>query len=203
MAEIGARTGIFRSDESKILENLLRFHSVRAKDVMTPSTVLESAPEDMTLQAFHEARPNLRFSRIPVYETGAKHHVTGYVLKDHVLAKLLEDGGADTPLSKLRREILVVMEQTPIPQVLNRFIEKREHIAMVVDEFGSTAGVVTMEDVIETLLGVEIVDEMDHTVDMQRLARRRWEERARSLGLIGLGGERADDPPGGESGSAS
>ena len=193
MAEIGARTGVFRSDESKILENLLRFHSVRAIDIMTPSTVLETAPEDMSLQELHETRPDLHFSRIPIHEPEHRNHVTGYVLKDEVLAKLLEEGGGHKRLAELRREIPVVPEQTPIPQVLNRFIEKREHIALVMNEFGATAGIVTMEDVIETLLGVEIVDEMDGTVDMQRLARQRWEQRARSLGLIGLGRESVDE----------
>ena len=85
----------------------------------------------------------------------------------------------------LRREILIVSESFPLPELFSRFVSKREHIALVVDEFGGMAGIVTMEDVIETLLGVEIVDESDHTEDMQLLARRNWERRAGRLGLTG------------------
>jgi len=95
-------------------------------------------------------------------------------------------------LESIRREILAVEETFPIPDLFSHFTAKREHIAMVVDEFGGTAGVVTMEDVVETLLGLEIVDEQDKAADMQALARKQWEQRARSVGLLESG---SDNPP--------
>jgi len=182
MAELGAREGVFDEDESNILRNLLRFETILAKDVMTPRTVVVSADTATTVRQFHEAHPDLRFSRIPVYE-GSPDHVTGYILK-HELLKHLVDGQDASALSVLRRDIIAVKESYPIPELFSHFTEKREHIALVVDEFGGTAGIVTMEDVIETLLGLEIVDEQDHTADMQALARKKWEERARSVGLL-------------------
>jgi CBS domain containing-hemolysin-like protein len=109
--------------------------------------------------------------------------VVGYVLKDELLARMV-DGDQDTTLSQLRREIIAVPEDYPIVQLLNMFLRKREHIALVVDEFGGMAGIATMEDLIETLLGVEIIDESDSTPDMQTLARSNWERRARRIGLV-------------------
>ena len=182
MAELGSQQGIFDEGESNILRNLLRFNTVYAKNVMTPRTVMITSDETQSIRDFHDQHPNLRFSRIPVY-SGSQDHITGYVLKDSVLKKLVE-GQGDDMLSSIRREVLVVKESFPIPELFNHFTVKREHIAVVVDDFGGTAGLVTMEDVIETLLGLEIVDERDSATDMQALARKQWEERARGIGLL-------------------
>nr|MBX2879922.1 DUF21 domain-containing protein [Granulosicoccus sp.] len=182
MAELGSQQGVFDEGESNILRNLLRFNTIFAKNVMTPRTVMIAADQQTTIRAFHDQHPHLRFSRIPVYES-SQDHITGYVLKDEVLKKLVDNNG-DEPLSTIKREVLAVKEDFPIPDLFNHFTEKREHIAMVVDEFGGTAGLVTMEDVIETLLGLEIVDEQDNTADMQALARKQWEVRARNIGLL-------------------
>jgi CBS domain containing-hemolysin-like protein len=100
-----------------------------------------------------------------------------------LLARLAE-GGGDAQVGVLRRDIVTVHSDHPIVELFNLFLAEREQIALVVDELGGMAGIVTMEDVIETLLGVEIVDESDHTEDMQLLARRNWERRARRLGLV-------------------
>lgn len=182
MAELGSREGVFDEGESTILRNLLRFDTVLAKHVMTPRTVVIAASETVSVREFHETHPNLRFSRIPIFE-GSLDHVTGYVLKDAIL-KSLVDGKDDLSLASLRRELTAVKEDFPIPKLFDHFTTNREHITLVVDGFGGMAGIVTMEDVIETLLGLEIVDEQDGTADMQALARRRWEERARGLGLL-------------------
>lgn len=182
MAELGAREGVFDERESSLLRNFMRFDSVCAKDVMTPRTVVVAAQEDQTLGDFHAEHPTLRFSRIPLY-TDSKDHVTGYFLRDDLLAALVDDQ-AGKPLSSLRRELSVVKEQFPIPELFTHFTTEHSHIAMVIDEFGGMAGLVTMEDVIETLLGMEIVDEVDGEADMQVLARRQWERRAEKLGLI-------------------
>ena len=182
MADIGAQDGVFEQRESEIISNLLKFRSIQAKDVMTPRTVVYSAPATETFEEFFESHREQRFSRIPVYENESRDQVVGYVLKDQVLESIL-DGQATDPLISLKREIIAVPVDYPILELFNRFLSEREHIALVVDEFGGMDGIVTMEDVIETLLGVEIVDESDQTVDMQVLARRSWERRARRVGL--------------------
>ena len=192
MAELGSQQGVFDQGESNILRNLLRFKTILSKNVMTPRTVIVASDQQQSIQDFHNTHPNLRFSRIPVYDTSADH-ITGYVLKDNIL-KTLVDGQGEEPLLSIRRDVLAVKEDFPIPELFSHFTEKREHIAIVLDEFGGTAGIVTMEDVIETLLGLEIVDEQDNATDMQALARKQWEERARSVGLIEAEAPNADLP---------
>lgn len=186
MAELGTSQGVLEPGESTIVRNLLRFDTILAKDIMTPRTVVISASELTTVSEFHKQHPQLRFSRIPLYDE-TPDHVTGYFLKDELLKRLVdmhEHSKSDASLSELRRELMVVKEQYPLPALFNQFSEKREHIALVVDEFGGMAGIVTMEDVLETLLGFEIVDESDNADDMQALARKKWQERARNIGLI-------------------
>lgn len=183
MTEIGEKEGLFKKSESRIIQNLLSFNSIFAKNVMTPRTVMVNAPESMTIQEFYNQNKNLRFSRIPLFKEN-DDEIIGYFLKDHLLSALVENRG-DQKLGSIKREMIAVKEDFPIPQLFEKFTEKREHIALVVDDFGGTAGIVTMEDVIETLLGLEIVDEFDGDVeDMQALARKRWEKRAKDLGLI-------------------
>ncbi len=182
MADLGAKQGVLDKDESIIVRNLLRFSSVLAKDVMTPRTVMVCASEDMTVRDFYDSHPSHRFSRIPIFEDSLDH-ITGYILKNDLLIRLVNDED-DVKLSAIKREMIGIKENFPITELFNHFTEKREIIALVVDEFGGTAGLVTMEDVIETLLGLEIVDESDKNVDMQVLARKKWEERARRLGLL-------------------
>ncbi len=182
MAEIGEQEGVFERSESQIIGNLLRFDSVAAKDIMTPRTVVVRADEAERLRPYYESRTTLNFSRIPIHESGAPEHVTGYVLKDDLLAALA-DGRDEEPLSSLRREIEILQEDLPLPDVFSHLLSRREHIALVADGYGGIAGIVTMEDVIETLLGLEIVDESDHAVDMQEFARSNWKKRAQRLGL--------------------
>lgn len=186
MAELGSQQGVFDEGESKLLKSFLRFETILVKDVMTPRTVVVAAADTTTVHDFHNEHPNLRFSRIPLYQD-SKDNIVGYVLKDKLLTSLvneLRSGSSDnTELKELRREITVVQQHDPITSLFDDFTEKREHIALVVDEFGGMAGIVTMEDVLETLLGLEIVDESDNTVDMQAMARKQWETRAAAMGL--------------------
>lgn len=182
MANLGAKQGVLDKEESTIMRNLMLFESVLARDVMTPRTVMVAAPENMTVREFHDSHPNLRFSRIPIFEESLDH-VTGYVLKNDLLIRLVNNED-NTPLSAIKRDMIAIKENFPIPELFNHFTEKREQVALIIDEFGGTAGLVTLEDVIETLLGLEIVDESDHIVDMQVLARKKWEERARRIGLL-------------------
>jgi CBS domain containing-hemolysin-like protein len=182
MADIAQEEGVFEESESKVIKNLLQFEEIRVKDVMTPRTVMKIAPETQTIEAFFKENPRLRFSRIPVYGE-SQDTITGFVLKDNVLEELINDNGNMT-LAEIRRDLLVTRRETPIPQLFDTLIRNREHVALVVDEYGSVSGLVTMEDVIETLLGLEIMDESDNVEDLQLLARKKWEDRAKRSGII-------------------
>lgn len=183
MTELGEQEGVFEKTESHLINNLLQFNTVQVSDVMTPRTVVIRADASQSIEAFHEANPNLRVSRIPVHETGHPDHVLGFVLKNEMLQKLLA-GETGLIMSDLQRPVMMVPQDEAIPDLFNDFLEKREHIAIVVDEFGGMAGIVTMEDVIETMLGREIIDELDHTDDMRELARQNWKQRADKMGLV-------------------
>lgn len=194
LADLGARAGVFREGESRILRNLFRFGDLTVRHIMTPRTVMVALEEAQTVGDVMAEHEEFRFSRLPVYRADPDD-VTGYVLKDDILLRAARDEHG-MPLRALRREILVLPESLPLPQVLERLLDRREHIALVMDEYGGTAGVVTMEDVLETVLGSEIVDEADSVQDMQELARRQWERRARRLGLIAEQEPAGpDDPP--------
>ena len=182
MAELGEEEGVFEEKESRILRNLFRFNSLRVKDVMTPRTVIFHLPEDTTIGEVVEERDEFRFSRIPVYDDDPDD-ITGYVLKDEMLLRAAQEE-FNVTLEEMARDILVVHETLPLPDLLERLLDRLEHIALVVDEYGGVAGVVTMEDVVETLLGLEIVDEADSVEDMQALARKQWFQRARELGMV-------------------
>ena len=182
MAELGEEEGVFEEKESRILRNLFRFNSLRVKDVMTPRTVIFQMPEHRTIGDVVEEHDEFRFSRIPVYD-GDPDDITGYVLKDEMLLRAAQEE-FDVSLSEISRDILVVHETLALPDLLERLLDRLEHIALVVDEYGGVAGVVTMEDVVETLLGLEIVDEADSVEDMQALARKQWFKRARELGMV-------------------
>lgn len=182
MTDIAHEEGVFEESESKVIKNLLTFDEIQAKDVMTPRTVMKSASEETTIQEFFEANRPLRFSRIPVFKDRADN-ITGFILKDEMLEAIINKKGKE-PLASIKRELLITNRNKPIPELFEKFVEKKEHISLVVDEYGSVSGLVTMEDVIETLLGLEIMDESDNVEDLQVLARKNWESRAKRLGII-------------------
>ncbi len=182
MAEIGKESGALEAKEHQIIHNLLRFSAVLVKDIMTPRIVVVSASETTTIGEFHQRHEDLPFSRIPIYKDQSDK-ITGYVLKDELLLNLVDDN-ANRQLSEIRRNIIIVHKSMPIPDLLDMFVHKKEHMALVVDEYGGMEGIVTMEDIIETLLGLEIVDESDSAEDMQALARKNWEQRAQRLGIV-------------------
>jgi CBS domain containing-hemolysin-like protein len=182
MTDIAEQEGVFQESESKVIRNLLNFKEVLVRDIMTPRTVLKSADEEQTIQGFFDEHPMLRFSRIPIYE-GNPDNITGYFLKDQLLEAIIK-GNGEQPLKEIKRTILVTKRDLPIPSLFEQLIDQREHIALVVDEYGSVSGLVTQEDMIETLLGLEIMDESDNIEDLQLLARKSWERRAKRLGII-------------------
>ena len=168
MVDVGTTEGIFRESESKIIKSCIRLAGVKAREVMTPSIVVETANVNMTIKEFYEQQ-TWNFSRILVYDK-SKEYIMGYVLKDMVL-KQLSDDKFETRLSDLVRPILSFNEDDSVYQIWEKLLEKHEHISIIVDEYGCLRGVVSMEDVIETMTGVEIVDEDDVAVDMQAFAK--------------------------------
>ena len=182
MTDIAHEEGVFHESESKVIKNLITFKEVRAKDIMTPRTVLEIENEETTVETFFKNHPNLRFSRIPVYKD-SPDNITGLVLKNDVY-KEMATGNGSIPLSEIKRNIIITNRNLPIPKLFEELVESKNHMSLVVDEFGSVSGLVTMEDVIETLLGLEIMDESDTVEDLQLLARKSWEKRAKLLGLF-------------------
>lgn len=168
MVDVGTTEGIFRESESKLIKSCIALSGVKARQIMTPSIVVESACQDLTVKDF-QAKQSWSFSRIPVY-AGDKDYITGYVLKDAVL-RLLSEDQFHVKLSDLKRPILTFREEESVFQIWEKMLEKREHISVIIDEYGGLRGLVTMEDIIETMTGVEIVDEDDVAVDMQALAK--------------------------------
>jgi len=182
MTEIAHEGGQLKESESKVIRNMLRFQQIKGKDIMTPRTVMKIASEEVTIKAFFESNRPLRYSRIPLYKD-RMDNITGYFLKDQLMEAIINKQGEE-PLSSIRREIMVTVPTKPLPELLERLVANREHISLLVDEYGSVSGLVSMEDVIETLLGFEIMDESDNVEDLQLLARMNWEARARRLGII-------------------
>ena len=182
MTHAGEESGVLAQSESTIIKNLLRFEEVSVRDIMTPRTVMVKADETTTLMDFYKNNQPLRFSRIPVFQESSDH-ITGVVLKDEILQHLVEDRD-DVQLKELIREIPAVKDDKPLPELFEVMTTQRAQIAIVVDNYGSLVGLVTMEDLLETLLGLEIVDESDGEADLQKLARQKWETRAKKLGLI-------------------
>jgi CBS domain containing-hemolysin-like protein len=181
MTQIGEEEGVFEESESRIFRNLIRFSSLRAKDIMTPRIVVNRFSQNTSIQDVLENDDNLNFSRFPIFDN-SDENIIGYVLKND-LYKELSKGNGEWSLKEIKRNILILPETVKLNVLFERIIEQQEHIAALVDEYGGFSGIVTLEDLVETLLGLEIVDEIDATEDMQKLARSNWKERARNLGI--------------------
>ncbi len=182
MTDMAHEEGVFLESESKVIKNLLTFKDVMAKNIMTPRTVMKTENEETSIEAFFNKNLNLRFSRIPVY-TDSEDNIKGLVLKDEIY-KEMALGHGSKKLSEIKRHIIIINRDLAIPKLFEQLVETRNHMALVVDEYGTVSGLVTMEDVIETLLGLEIMDESDNVSDLQLQARKSWEARAKKLGII-------------------
>lgn len=182
MASIGADEGVFTDEENKIIQNLLRLKNVKANEIMTPRVVLAIADEDIPLHNFLKNKDYLKFSRIPIYSEN-EENITGYVFRQEVFENLAEDKHELT-LKDIKRKILVFPDSMTLFSLWEILLEKKEHIALIVDEYGGIDGIVTMEDIIETLLGLDIVDEKDTITDMRQYARERWMTRQAKYNLI-------------------
>ncbi len=169
---IGAKKGIVNEKEHKIIQNVLRLKNFKVTEIMTPRVVLVTADENLYLKEFLQKKDYLKFSRIPTY-SGHNENITGYVFRQKVFEKLAEDQH-ELQLKDIKREIVIVPDTKYLFDLWETLLQKKEHIALVVDEYGGVEGIVTMEDMIETLLGLEIIDEKDVICDMQKYARDRW-----------------------------
>jgi CBS domain containing-hemolysin-like protein len=182
LASIGTQEGVFAESENRIIQNLIKLKNIKVSEVMTPRVVVVTANEDMTLQKFLENKEFLHFSRIPVYETN-KDNVTGYVFRAMVFEKLAEDQ-FDLKLKDIKREILTFRKSTTLFNAWDEMLSKREHISLITDEYGGMDGITTLEDIIESLLGFEIIDETDKVDDMQQYAIERWKEKQKKYDLL-------------------
>ncbi|MFO7702142.1 MAG: CNNM domain-containing protein [Psychroflexus maritimus] len=182
LASIGADEGLFSEKENKIIQNILKLKNIKVTDILTPRVVVAVANEDMLLKEFLKNKDFLKFSRIPIYSEN-EENITGYVFRQEVFENLAEDKH-ELKLKNIKREILIFPDSTVLLSLWEKLLEKKEHIALIVDEYGGLDGIVTMEDVIETLIGLEIVDEKDTVTDMQKFARERWKARQTKYNLI-------------------
>lgn len=190
MAEIGAREGVLDDKELAVVSNLMRLHRLKVEDIMTPASVMVSVSENETVGDFFESHAGTPFSRIPLHAESV-HHVTGYVLKSDLLLAQARDE-FDRSISEFRRDVMTLRDDISASAAFDRLTRSRSHLALIVDEYGTLRGLITMEDVVETLLGLEITDEADTVEDMQKLARQRWRDRMTAMGLD------PDSIPGGE-----
>ena len=175
---LGIREGVFGNFESRILKDLFRFRQLLARDIMTPRTVVFAFPENISVEEVLADRAEVPFSRIPVYGRNLDDP-TGFVLRADVFLQATRDKG-NTPLSALKRSIPVAPETMPLPELFDLLICRKAEIALVVNEYGGTEGLATLEDLVETLVGLEIMDEDDPIADMRELARQKWLERSRT-----------------------
>ena len=182
LANIGKDEGLFSEKENKIIQNIIRLKNIQISEVMTPRVVVAVADQSLTMEDFLNNKEYLKFSRIPIYEEN-KENITGYVFREKVFEELAEDKRG-LKLKDVRRDILTFPGSMMLYSLWERLLEKKEHIALIVDEFGGMDGIVTMEDILETMLGLEIVDEKDEVTDMQKYARDRWKSRQAKYNLI-------------------
>lgn len=186
LASIGADEGVFEEEEFKIIQNIIRLKNVKVTEIMTPRVVVAIADENLPVKEFLKSKNYLNFSRIPVYSEN-EENITGYVFRQTVFEKLAEDK-YNLTLQDVKREIIIAPSSMVLFSLWEKLLESKEHIALIVDEYGGMDGIVTMEDIIETLLGLEIVDEKDTIVDMRQYAKERWKDRKAKYDLL----EKAD-----------
>ena len=178
MVSVATEEEVIETEEKKMIQNLLKLDEVTAHEIMTPSVVVEMVPGSMSIKEFYDS--DNTHSRILVYDEENDEYVVGYVLRSEVLEKMAEDN-FNAPLNDIIRPILTFGEEDTVADIWEKLLEKKEHISAILDEYGSLRGIVTMEDVIETMLGQEIVDEKDEVVDMQEYAKDQWEKAQKEI----------------------
>lgn len=194
MANIGEEEGVFDKTENKVIQNIIKLDDIKAYDVMTPRVVSNIAPESMTLRQFYKNPDLSHNSRIPVYAESPEF-ITGYVMRYDVLKNLADDK-FNMRLRDIKRDIAMFNEETSVSDIWESLLKTKDQIALIIDEYGCFQGILTLEDIIETILGMEIIDENDTVSDMQQYARERWEQRQKQRKHIVLPDEedRTEEP---------
>jgi CBS domain containing-hemolysin-like protein len=143
---------------------------------MTPRVVAKIAPENMTLRSYYDNDEYDHFSRIPLYNPTSPEYITGYVLRNDALEELTEDHFRKT-LGAIKRPLPAFDQDLTLGTIFDSMLKQKSQIAQIIDEYGMFVGILTLEDIIETIFGLEIIDESDTVIDMQQYARDRWEQR--------------------------
>jgi len=180
LAEIAEEQGVIKEKDSDFIKNIVKLKNVKLREIMTPFSVIKSADMNSSIKNFYSNNQKLSFSRIPIYSEN-NENINYYVLKDTLLEKLIQKKG-NMKLGDIKRPIIKTYFESTIPFLFDNLLKQREHISLAIDEYGSVRGIVTLEDIIETLLGLEIVDETDTVVDLQVLAKKRNERNIRKSG---------------------
>ncbi len=163
--------GVIDEKESDVIENILNLDNIKVSEILTPRSVVFALDEDMLIKDVIKTQPAIfKFSRIPIFK-GSIENVTGLVLTKKIFKQALQDD--NVPLSYIKKEIFIINENIPVSKALDMFIKKKDHMFLVTDNYDQTEGIITLEDCIETILGLEIMDESDTTEDMRELAKRK------------------------------
>ena len=179
LAEIGTDQGIFSENENKIIQNILNLKKIKVIQIMTPRVVVTTIDENLTLKEFQNDKKYLNFSRIPTYSK-QNEKITGYIFLQDILEKISKQKNNNLLIKEFKRNILTIPSSITLYKLWDEMLEKKEHISIVVDEYGGLAGIVTMEDIIETLIGFEITDENDTIIDMRKYAKNKWKNQKRT-----------------------
>ena len=175
MAELGEDEGTIEESESTVIENVLMLDDIPVEEVLTPRSVIFALDKTSSVREVLDKYNDIEFSRIPVYEEELDNIIG--IVRRHVLLKSKAEDQFDVTMGELAKPIHAVEENDSVGDVLDEFVKRREHLFMVKDQFGQVTGLITLEDAIETLLGVEIVDETDSVVDMRKLALDNWRKK--------------------------
>ncbi len=173
LANLGYDEGVFSKQENRIIQNIIDLKKIKASEILTPRVVVFSADEDTSIDDFGKENRKIKFSRIPIYSKQIEN-ITGYIFLQDYIEKKSDKKQFNSKLKSLRRDILRVPSSINVFALFNQLLEKKEHISIVIDEYGGLAGIITLEDIMETLIGSEIIDESDQVVDMRKYAKQKW-----------------------------
>ena len=166
--------GILGEKESDVIENILLLDDIKVNDILTPRSVMFAIDENKSIKELIEHEDLFQFSRIPVYDKSVDE-ITGVVLTKKIFEHALKDDSIQ--LKEIKKEIFNINEKVPVSKALDLFIKKKEHMFLVVDSYDQTEGIITLEDCVETILGVEIMDESDSVEDMRELAKQKMKKK--------------------------
>jgi len=181
MAQMSVESGHIDEDEATIVKNLLLLQEVKIKDVMTPGTVMFSDSQDLRVEEFFHKHQRVRFSRIPVYDT-SPDNIIGFVLRSDLLLAQAR-GNTQVYLSNYVRDMPALLDDMTLSHAMKEMLRDKSQMVLIVNEYGTVRGILTLEDVLETLIGREIVDESDKDIDMQKLAKRLWKAKVKKYGI--------------------